>query len=217
VRTAAASVVATRALARKDSRVLAIVGTGEEARSHIEAFEAVRPFEKLLLWGRRNDAAAALASHARDAGCRDVEVVASVPEALARADVVCTVTGAAEPLLFGRDVRPGTHLCLVGAATASKREVDDDCVARARYFVDFRPSALDQAGELLVAIKTGRISESHIAGEIGEVLGGAIAGRRSESDITIYKSLGVAAQDIAAAAIVYQRAVVTGAGTLAPL
>ncbi len=217
VRTAAASVVATRALARRESRVLAIVGTGEEARSHVEAFQAVRPFERLLVWGRRADAAEELAAHARHLGYPDVAVVHTVAAALAAADVVCTVTGAAEPLLFGRDVRPGTHLCLVGASVASKREVDEDCVAMAKFFVDYRASALAQAGELLDAIKAGRVSEAHIAGEIGAVLSGQIAGRRTEAEVTIYKSLGVAAQDIAAASIVYESAVANAAGTLAEL
>ncbi len=217
VRTAAASVVATWALARSDSKVLAIIGTGEEARSHVEAFQAVRPFESVLVWGRNESAAHELAAHARRVGCANVEVVASVPEALARADVVCTVTAAAEPLLFGRDVRPGTHLCLVGASIPSKREVDDDCVAMSRFFVDFRGSAMAQAGELLGAIEAGRVTDAHIVGEIGEVLSGAIAGRVTAAEVTVYKSLGVAAQDMAAALLIYQRAVERGAGTVAPL
>jgi ornithine cyclodeaminase len=217
VRTAAASVVATRALARSDSRVLAIIGTGEEARSHVEAFRAVRPFERLLLWGRNEVAARELAEHARRIGCSNVEVVSSIPDTLARADVVCTVTAAAEPLLFGRDVRPGTHLCLVGASIPSKREVDDDCVAMSRFFVDYRGSAMAQAGELLGAIKAGRVTDAHIVGEIGEVLSGAIPGRRSASEVTVYKSLGVAGQDMASALLIYQRAVERGVGTVAPI
>jgi ornithine cyclodeaminase/alanine dehydrogenase-like protein (mu-crystallin family) len=217
LRTAAASVVATRALARRDAKTLLIIGTGEEARSHVAAFQAVRPFERLLVWGRRPEAAAQLADHARRLGCLEVATVASVSDALARADVVCTLTGAAEPVLFGRDVRPGTHLCLVGASLPGKREVDVECVAMAKFFVDYRASAMAQAGELLAAIEAGRVTEAHIAGEIGEVLSGAIAGRRSESEVTIYKSLGVAAQDLAAALIIYERAVANDAGTLAAL
>jgi ornithine cyclodeaminase/alanine dehydrogenase-like protein (mu-crystallin family) len=217
VRTAAASVVATRALARADSKVLAIIGTGEEAVSHIEAFQAVRPFERLLVWGRNPVAAQGLADRANGVGARDVRVVSGVREALAEADVVCTVTSSPHPLLFGADVRPGTHLCLVGASIASCSEVDDDCVAMSRFFVDYRASAMAQAGELLHAIGAGVVTEAHIVAEIGEVLAGTSPGRRSASEVTVYKSLGVAAQDLAAASLVYRRAVELGAGTLAPI
>jgi ornithine cyclodeaminase len=217
IRTAAASVVATRALARSDSKVLAIIGTGEEAHSHVEAFQSVMPFEHVLIWGRNAIAASKLADHARSLGRCEVEVVPSVRDALARADVVCTVTSASEPVLSGSEVRAGTHLCLVGSSVPSKREVDDDCVAMARFFVDYRGSAMAQAGELLHAIRSGRVSETHIVAEIGAVLSGAVAGRRSATDVTVYKSLGVAAQDLAAAMLVYRRAVERDKGTAAPV
>jgi len=217
IRTAAASVVATRALARADSRTLAVIGTGEEARSHIDAFQAVRPFERVIVWGRREEAAHALAEYARRAGCAQVEVAASVGAAVAEADVICTVTGSSTALLSGRDVRKGTHLCLVGASIPTSREVDDDLVAMSRYFVDYRGSAMAQAGELLDAIKAGRVTESHIVGEIGEVLGGAVAGRLAADDVTVYKSLGVAAQDLVSALVVYRHALERGLGTAAEL
>jgi ornithine cyclodeaminase/alanine dehydrogenase-like protein (mu-crystallin family) len=217
IRTAAASVVATRALARRDSKVLAIIGTGEEAHSHLEAFQAARPFEGLLIWGRNQQAARTLEDGARVLGIDDVRVVSSVREALAGADVVCTVTSSPDPLLFGADVRPGTHLCLVGSSIPSTREVDDDCVAMSRFFVDYRASAMAQAGELLHAIGAGVATEAHIVAEIGEVLRGAVPGRRSGLDVTVYKSLGVAAQDLAAATLVYRRAVELGIGTLAAI
>jgi ornithine cyclodeaminase len=214
IRTAAASVVATRALARTDSKVLAILGTGEQALAHIEAFRAVHPFERVLIWGRSPAAAAALAARCRTSGC-EIEVVPGVRDALARTDVVCTVTSSPEPLLSGNDVRPGTHLCLVGSSSAANREVDDDCVAMSRYFVDYRASALAQAGELLHAIRAGRLTERHIVAEIGEVLSGEVSGRQSPEQVTVYKSLGVAAQDLAAAWFVYRRAVEYGIGTRA--
>jgi ornithine cyclodeaminase/alanine dehydrogenase-like protein (mu-crystallin family) len=217
IRTAAASVVASRALARADARTLAVIGTGEEARSHIDAFQAVRPFARVIVWGRREEAARALAEHAGRAGCAQVEVAASVAAAAAEADVICTVTGSPTALLFGRDVRPGTHLCLVGASIPSSREVDDDLVAMSRYFVDYRGSALAQAGELLDAIKAGRVAESHIVGEIGDVLSGTVAGRTSQDDVTVYKSLGVAAQDLASALVVYGHALERGMGMKARL
>ncbi len=217
IRTAAASVVATRALARADSKVLAVIGSGEEAVSHVEAFHAVWPFERLLIWGRNPAAAQGIAERARRLGMNDARVVSSVRDALAEADVVCTVTASPDPLLFGADVRPGTHLCLVGASIPSCREVDDDCVAMSRFFVDFRASAMAQAGELLHAIGEGVVAEAHIVAEIGEVLSGVVVGRRSDSEVTVYKSLGVAAQDLAAASLVYRRAVELGVGTLVPI
>jgi ornithine cyclodeaminase/alanine dehydrogenase-like protein (mu-crystallin family) len=217
VRTAAGSVVATRALARSDAKTLAIVGTGEEAYSHVDAFQSARPFERVLIWGRNAQGAARLAEHAAAPGRCEVEVVPDVKTALAQADVICTVTSAPEPLLFGRDVRPGTHLCLVGSSIPTTREVDDDCVALGRFFVDYRGSALAQAGELLHAIRSGRVTEAHIVAEIGEVLSGSVPGRRSADEVTIYKSLGVAAQDLAAATFVHQRAVALDKGTVAPI
>lgn len=217
IRTAAASVVATQALARPGSKTLAIIGTGEEARSHIDAFQAVRPFERVIVWGRRGEAATELASHARRAGCADVEVAATVAAAAAEADVICTVTGSPTALLFGRDLRPGTHLNLVGASIPASREVDDDLVAMARYFVDYRGSAMAQAGELLDAIKAGRVTAAHIQGEIGDVLTGSVPGRTNADEITVYKSLGVAAQDLAGALLVYRNALERGLGVRATL
>jgi len=217
IRTAAASVVATRALAREDSRVLAVIGTGEEAASHVEAFQAVRPFERLLVWGRNPVAAQSLADRSRRLGIAEVRVVSSVREALAEADVVCTVTSSPDPLLLGADVRPGTHLCLVGASIPSSREVDDACVEMSRFFVDYRESAMAQAGELLHAIREGVVTAAHIVAEIGEVLAGTVPGRRSDVEVTVYKSLGVAAQDLAAAMLVYRRATELNVGTLAPV
>ena len=217
IRTAAASVVATRVLARADSQTLVVIGTGEEARSHIDAFQAVRPFARLIVWGRRDEAASELADHARRAGCAQVEIASSVAAAAAEADVICTVTGSPTALLHGRDVRPGTHLNLVGASVPSSREVDDDLVAMSRYFVDYRGSAMAQAGELLDAIKAGRVTQSHILGEIGEVLDGTVTGRAADADVTVYKSLGVAAQDLVSALVVYRNALASGAGTTTQL
>ena len=217
IRTAAASVVATRALARPGSDVLAIVGTGEQAHAHLECFHAVRPFGRVVVWGRRMDAAEALAERARELGVASVAVAASVGEAMAEADVVCTLTAAKDPILHGGDLRPGVHVCLVGSSIASRREADDACVARSRYYVDHRPAAMEQAGELLGAIAAGIVGRDHVLGEIGEVLSGAVAGRVDDADVTIYKSLGVAAQDLAAASVVLQRAEALGLGTTVEL
>jgi len=217
IRTAAASVVATRALARPDSRTLAVIGTGEEARSHIDAFQAVRPFERVIVWGRNPDATRELAEYALAAGCVHVEIAGSIAAAAAEADVICTVTGSPTAILFGRDIRGGTHLCLVGASIPGSREVDDDLVALSRYFVDYRGSAMAQAGELRDAIAAGRVTEAHLLGEIGDVLSGTVPGRLADDDVTVYKSLGVAAQDLVSALVVYRHALERGLGTVAEL
>lgn len=214
IRTAAASVVATRALARPGASVLAILGTGEQAYSHLECFHAVRPFERVTIWGRRAEAAAALATRARELGIDSVDVADSVGDAVAGADVVCTLTASRTAILRGADLRLGTHLCVVGSSVASCREVDDDCVARSRFFVDHRAAAMEQAGELLGAIAAGVVGRDHVLGEIGEVLSGAVAGRVTDADVTIYKSLGVAAQDLAAASLALSRAEALGLGTV---
>lgn len=217
IRTAAASVVATRALARADSSTLAILGTGEQARAHLECFQSVRPFDRVVVWGRRSEAATALAARAHELGCDSVSVAGSVGEAVAGADVVCTLTAASSAILRSADLRPGVHLCLVGSSVAATREVDDQCVARARFFVDQRAAAMEQAGELLGAIAAGAVSRDHVLGEIGEVLSGAVAGRIDDTDVTLYKSLGVAAQDLAAATLVLGRAESLGLGTTVEL
>ena len=217
IRTASASVVATQALARPDSSTLAIIGTGEEARSHIDAFQAVRPFERVIVWGRNPDATRELAEYALAAGCVHVEIADSIAAAAAAADVICTVTGSPTAILFGRDVRGGTHLCLVGASVPGSREVDDDLVALSRYFVDYRGSALAQAGELRDAIAAGRVTQAHLLGEIGDVLSGAVLGRLADDDVTVYKSLGVAAQDLVSALVVYRHALERGLGAVAEL
>jgi ornithine cyclodeaminase len=214
IRTAAASAVATRALARTDAAVLGLLGTGEQAIAHLRALPRVRQFRAVRIWGRAVTRAAALADFARAETSMEVTTHAYIEEVLEGADVVCTVTGAAEPVLAGAAVRDGTHLCVVGSSVATRREVDDVCVARARFFVDYRPSAMAQAGELLHAIRSGAVTEAHVLGEIGDVLVGRVEGRRTPQDITLYKSLGVAAQDLAAATVVLRAAEATGMGTL---
>lgn len=200
IRTSAASALATRALARPDAEVLAILGAGEQARHHVAALLCVRPFREVVVWARDP----ARASHLCDIlGSRHPVrfTTAQSPEvALAQADVACTVTSAARPFVDGRWIRPGTHLNLVGSAIATTAEVDSDCVAASRFYVDFLPAALAEAGELLAAIAAGRVGADHVVGEIGQVLLGERPGRRNPAEITVYKSLGIAAQDLACVA-----------------
>jgi ornithine cyclodeaminase len=211
IRTAAASALATRTLARPDASTLGVLGCGEEAHVHIPAMLAVRPITSIKVWGRSAERAKVFVDHlALPAGVTARAV--STAEDATHADVVCTVTSAATPILKGDWIQPGTHLNLVGSAVASTAEVDSTCVARARFFVDYREAALAQAGELLNAIKAGVVTADHIRGEIGDVLLGKVPGRAGASDITVYKSLGISAQDLAAADHVYNAARAARAG-----
>lgn len=212
IRTAAASALATDLLARQDARCLLVVGSGEQARRHIVALNAVRDFREIAIWGRSAERAESLAKQLAERDGIAVSVVHDLREATETADVITTVTSAAEPVVAGAWVAPGTHVNLVGSAVPAHREVNRELVTRARYFVDYRPAALAAASELLEAIKAGAVDESHILAEIGEVAAGDAPGRLDNGDITVYKSLGVAAQDLAAAHAVYTQAVGEGVG-----
>lgn len=206
IRTAAASALATRALAPPQARRLAMIGCGLQAKHHVRALLTVRPIDHIVVWGRsRTRAEAFLASLEVPPGVV-VEVADSVASAVADADIVTTVTSARTPILAGEWLKPGSHVNLVGAAVRDAAEADVETVRRARFFVDYRASAMAQAGELLDAIEQGIVTVAHIAGEIGEVLAGTVPGRRSETEITVYKSLGVSAQDLAAGWRAWQRA-----------
>lgn len=219
VRTAAASAVATRALARPDSATLAVVGAGEQAEHHVDAMLLVRPsIRALRIAGRRPEKARAFAAHVaqRHPGL-SVTVSPDVRAAVDGADIVCTVTSSPTPVLMGEWIAPGTHLNVVGASVASKREIDEDTVARARLYVDYRPSTFAQAGEVIGAIDSGRIGRDHVLAEIGEVLAGKAGGRTDAKEITLYRSLGIAAQDLACAAHCLREAKARGMGVEAPL
>jgi ornithine cyclodeaminase len=214
VRTAAASAVATRALARPDCSTLAMVGVGEQAEHHLEAMLCVRPsIQHVRVAGRRREKGKAFASHAahRYPGLA-VSVFDDVRSAVEGADLVCTVTSSAEPVLMGEWVAPGTHLNVVGASIPSKREIDEEMVARSRLYVDYRASTFAQAGEVIRAIESGRIQRDHVLAEIGEVLAGKATGREAADEITLYRSLGIAAQDLACAAHCLREATAQGLG-----
>ncbi len=199
IRTAAASAVATDALARKDSRQLAILGYGEQAATHVRAIGKVRKLESITVWGRSPERAQAFAVRMRGEIAIPIEVATTVKEAVKHADIICTVTAATEPILKGAWVRPGTHVNVVGSGIAGPAEIDNDLVVRSRFVVDSREGVLQQGAEFLRAKAAGLIGDDHIAGEIGQVLGGDVEGRRSDDEITIYKSLGHVVQDLASA------------------
>lgn len=199
IRTAAASAVATDVLARTDSRRLALLGYGEQAQTHARAISKIRNLESIVVWGRSPERAQAFARTMQTELSIPVTAAADVQSAVSEADIICTVTSAAEPILKGAWVRPGTHLNVVGSSHAGPSEVDNDLVVRSRFIADSREGVLNQGAEFLRAKKAGLIGDDHIVAEIGQVLAGEIAGRRSPDEITVYKSLGHIVQDLASA------------------
>lgn len=212
IRTAAASGLATRQLAREDAKTLTLLGCGEEAQHHLKAMLAVRTLRKIIVWGRSIDRAQAFVEAQNLPASIEICVEADAKTAVTAADIVCTVTSATMPILKGEWVAPGTHVNLVGAAMRTSAEADTELVKRSRFYIDYRTSAMAQAGELLNAIEQGAVTEEHIIGEIGEVLAKQKPGRQSDNDITVYKSLGVAAQDLAAASCAFHNALKLGKG-----
>ncbi len=211
-RTAAVSAASAKHLARRDARVLAILGTGVQARSHAEAMLCARPFDEIRIWGRSADRAAALAGELAPLLRVRVDAVPSAAAAADGADVIALVTASTEPVLFRAWVRDGTHICAVGACRPNQREMDTALVAAARVFVDSRVGALAEAGDLVMPIKEGAFDASHIAAELGDVFGGRAEGRRAPAEITIFKSLGMAVEDVAAAQLAFSRAAAAGLG-----
>lgn len=203
IRTAAASAVATDALARPDARRLAILGYGEQAETHARALLKVRAIQSVRVWGRSQERS--------EAFCRRMGAELGIPfssasevqDLVSDADIICTVTGAREPVLKGAWVRPGTHVNLVGSGMAGPVEVDTDLVVRSRFIADSREGVLHQGAEFLRAKAAGAIGDAHIVAEIGQVLAGDVVGRRSDADITVYKSLGHVVQDLASAWALY--------------
>jgi ornithine cyclodeaminase/alanine dehydrogenase-like protein (mu-crystallin family) len=212
IRTAAVSGVATRLLARANATSVAILGAGVQARTHASAMLAARPFKRVVVWARARDKAQQLAAELAKTHGASFDVAAAVKEAVEEADVVCTVTAAREPVLRGDWVRPGTHINAVGASLKTTRELDTETVRRSRIYVDRRESALNEAGDLLIPMQEGAISADAIVGEIGEVLTGVVAGRGNEREITLFKSLGLAIEDLACARYLYGAATPAGVG-----
>jgi alanine dehydrogenase len=201
-RTAATSVLAARALARTDPHTLLVIGTGRLAPWMLRAYAALLPsLQRLLVWGRSEAAAAAVATELRAEGVV-VEVAQDRPAAVASADIVSCVTTATEPVVRGAWLRDGVHLDLVGGFTPEMRESDDSAIARARVVVDTRAGAMPTAGDLVQPLAAGVIAESHVLAELAEVLRGTVTVRRDARDVTLFKSVGHALEDFAAAQLV---------------
>jgi ornithine cyclodeaminase len=213
IRTAAASAAATHALAKPDAGDLALLGSGAQARTHLAAMQSVRSLRRVRVWSRTRENAERFA---RDEGERRgllIEVAASAAEAARDADLVCTTTAARDPILLGEWLAPGAHVNAVGACFSTSRELDTEAVRGARFFTDCRESCLNEAGDFLIPRIEGAIGDAHLLGEMGEVFLGKISGRVSRDDITIFESLGIAIEDLAAAHFIHRRALETGVGT----
>jgi ornithine cyclodeaminase len=212
IRTAAVSALATRLLAREGAGDLALVGSGVEARTHLEAMLLVRRIRRVRVASKTVERARAFAQ--RESTRRGIPVVpcASVQEAVTGADIVCTVTSSREPVLAGAWLSPGAHVNAVGSSVATARELDTEAVVRSRLFVDRRESVLAEAGDFLIPRREGAVGDTHILGEIGDVLIGAAKGRTADGEITLFKSVGLAIEDVAAAQHIYSKARASGIG-----
>jgi ornithine cyclodeaminase/alanine dehydrogenase-like protein (mu-crystallin family) len=206
IRTAAASAVATDALARRDASTMAVLGLGKQAESHVEAIARVRRLDQILVWGRNPAAAERFAESMSLKTGLAIRAAPSARDAVASADIICTVTSASEPILQGDWVKAGTHVNVVGSSGPGPVEIDQAMVLKSRFIADHREHVLAHGAEFLRAKQAGAVSDDHIIGEIGEVLSGAKPGRLAATDITLYKSLGHAVQDIAAAAWLHEHA-----------
>jgi alanine dehydrogenase len=211
-RTAAVSAVSADLLSRDDAATLAIIGTGVQARSHLEALAEVRQLSEVRVW---SPTSAHREEFARDAAQRTgapVIAAMSAEAAVAGADLIALVSSSREPVVRSEWIADGAHLCAVGACRPDQREMDSGLVSRARLFVDSRQAALAEAGDIVLPIEEGVIDAGHIVAELGEVAAGRAPGRKTRSDVTVFKSLGMAVEDVAAAHLALERAAARGLG-----
>lgn len=204
IRTGCVSAAASRVLANPDSKVLAILGCGAQGHSHLEALSEVFDLEEVRCWDAYPSGAEALAKAAEGKGLRGV-ACATAKEAAESADIICTVTPAKEPILHGAWIKPGAHINAVGACAPSNRELDSDLMANAKVFCDHQESILHESGDFLIPIKEGRYDSSHLQGPVGDVMLEKIPGRTSREEITVFKAVGMAVEDIACAIWLYEQ------------
>jgi alanine dehydrogenase len=212
VRTAAVSGLATRLLAREDAGDLAMVGSGVQASTHLEAMLAVRTIRRIRVASKSVDAARGFAERESKRYGIPIAPSTTVREAVEGADIVCAVTSAREPVIRGEWLSPGAHVNAVGSSVPSARELDTDAVVRSRLFVDRREAALAEAGDFLIPRGEGAVTDDHILGELTEILTGQKPGRTAPTDITLFKSVGLAIEDLASAQHIYAKARTSGIG-----
>jgi alanine dehydrogenase len=210
-RTAAVSAVSSRLLARKTSSSLAIIGTGVQARSHLEALSRVHQLRQVTVWSPNKLHRDQFVAEAKNGMTPEIRAVDHAGEAVVGADIIVLVTSSPAPVLENGWVKPGAHVISVGACRPNQREMDPALVARARLYVDSRAAALVESGDVVMGMQEGRFTAGHIVAELGELIERG-AGRTSDSEITIFKSLGLAVEDVTAADLAYRRAVERGIG-----
>lgn len=205
IRTAAASAVATSFLANEKAACLAIIGSGEQAERHIEAVSLVRNIKQINLWSRTQQNAEALAERLKLKYAANFKVFTRAEDAVKDAEIICTVTSSPQPVISYEWIRPGTHINGVGACTPHAQEIDSATMANAKLYCDCYDSFYNEPGDFLVPFKQGLITKDNVIGELGEVITGTKPARESTADITLYKSLGIAAEDIFSAYHIYKK------------
>jgi alanine dehydrogenase len=205
IRTAAVSALATRILSKENADQLAIIGSGQQAEKHIEAILCVRKIRQIRIWSRNKKNASVLAAKTIDRYSIATSVVKDVKHAVADASIVCTVTSSSQPLLFGNWIGPGTHINAVGASTPTSRELDTAAIVKSKLFTDCYESLFNEAGDFLIPKKEGAIGDDHVRGDLGQILKGDCKGREHNEEITVFKSLGIAAEDIFSAWHIFQK------------
>jgi len=213
IRTAAVSGVATQLLACQDAGDLALLGSGVQAHTHLAAMLLARTIRRVRVWSRTLEHAQTFAQRESERHGIEVKPMLTAREAVEGADIICITTAASEPVLMGDWLAPGAHINAVGSSVPFARELDTAAVVKSRLFVDRRESTVNEAGDFLIPKKEGVIGDDHIQGEIGEILLGHVTGRKSPEEITLFKSLGLAVEDVASAHHIYQKASEKGLGT----
>jgi ornithine cyclodeaminase len=213
IRTGAASGAAIDLLARRESKVAAVFGAGAQGRTQLEAACTARDIETAFIFDATPEKARAFAKEMQDKLEKDIRVAVSSQEAIEHADIICTATTSTKPVFDDKDLKPGTHISAVGSYTPEMQEVPAETLQRAKIFVDSRSAALEEAGDLIQPLQAGLFDESHISGELGEIVLGKITGRRSPEEITYFKSVGIAVQDAMAAQVALNNAQKTNIGT----
>jgi len=212
-RTAAVSAVSARYLARRDASTLAIIGTGVQARSHLEAYREVRQLRDVRVWSPKAASRERFVDEMQAHAGAPLRGTATAKEAIQGADMVVLATSSPTPVIDASWIGAGSHIVSVGACRPDQREMAPELVARARLFVDSRAAALVEAGDIVMGLAEERFTPDHIAGEVGELVLGRVPGRRSDDEVTVFKSLGMAVEDVATADLVYRRAVEQGVGS----
>jgi alanine dehydrogenase len=216
-RTAAVSAVSARLLAREDAATLAILGSGVQARSHLRALGRVRPLRSVRVWSPSERSRQAFVDDMQGETTATITAAKSAEEAVSGADVIALATASREPVVRSEWISDGAHIAAVGACRPDQREMETTLIKRARVYVDSRVGALAEAGDVVIPMREGAIDERHLVGELGALASGTIAGRTSPRDVTIFKSLGMAVEDVAAAHLAYTRATERGLGRGIPM